>query len=72
MARSALGLSVIAFVSPLGISAIVLGHMAEGRIAASGGLLNGKGLARAGLWIAYLQLALVSLVAVVSGAFLVR
>jgi hypothetical protein len=39
--------------------------MAEGRIAASGRLLNGKGLARAALWIAYLQLALVSLVAVV-------
>jgi hypothetical protein len=65
MARAALGLSVVAFVPPLGISAIVLGHMAKGRIAASGGLLNGKGLARAAWWIAYLQLALVSLVAVV-------
>lgn len=65
MARAPLGLSVVAFVSPLGISAIVLGHMAEGRIAASGGLRNGKALARAALWIAYLQLVLVSLVAVV-------
>ena len=64
MARVALGLSIFAFVPPLGIAAIVLGHGAERRIAASAGTLNGKGLARAALWIAYLQLALISLAGV--------
>ena len=65
MARAALGLSLAAFVLPLGIAAIVLGHIAESRIESSGGLLQGKESARAALWIAYIQLALVSLVAVV-------
>jgi hypothetical protein len=64
MARVALGLSIFAFVPPLGIAAIVLGHGAERRIEASAGTLNGKGLARAALWIAYLQLALVSVAGV--------
>jgi hypothetical protein len=65
MARAALGLSLFALIPPLGIAAIVLGHVAESRIQSSAGLLNSKALARAALWIAYLQLALVSLVAVV-------
>jgi hypothetical protein len=64
MARVALGLSIFAFIPPLGIAAIVLGHGAERRIAASAGALNGKGLARAALWIAYLQLVLVSVAGV--------
>ena len=65
MARAALWLSIVAFILPLGIAAIVLGHVAEHRIESSGGALNGKSTARAALWIAYIQLALISLAAVV-------
>jgi hypothetical protein len=57
----ALGLSIFAFIPPLGIAAVVLGHIAEQRIDSSAGLLNGKTTARAALWIAYLQIALVTL-----------
>lgn len=64
MTRVALGLSVFAFIPPLGIAAIVLGHVAESRIQSSADAPNGNRVARAALWIAYLQLALVSLVAV--------
>jgi hypothetical protein len=64
MARAAVGLSIFAFLLPLGIAAVVLGHMAEQRISSSAGRLNGKYLARAALWIAYIQMALVSLVLV--------
>ena len=63
VARVALGLSLFAFIPPLGIAAIVLGHVAESRIPSSAEA-NGNRVARAALWIAYLQLALVSLVAV--------
>jgi hypothetical protein len=66
MARVALGLSIVAFILPLGIAAIVLGHMAERRIDSGAGLLNGKATARAALWIAYIQLALVTLTMVVA------
>ncbi len=65
MARAALGLSIVSFLLPLGIAAIVLGHLAENRIKASDGALNGKATARAALWIAYIQLALISLAGVV-------
>jgi len=63
MARAALGLSIFAFIPPLGIAAIVLGHMAEARMASTAGDIDGKTIngtttARAALWIAYLQLAL--------------
>ena len=61
MARVALGLSIVAFIPPFGIAAVVLGHMAEKRIepAPQGG--NGNAMARAALWIAYLQLALITI-----------
>ena len=66
MARAALGLSVFAFIPPLGIAALVLGHMAEHRMAAIQKSAQGKSadnnqpIARAALWISYLQLALFS------------
>ena len=64
MARTALGLSVVAFIPPLGIAALVLGHMAEHRIAASEkSSISEQPVARAALWIAYLQLALLSAMA---------
>jgi len=65
MARAALWLSIVSFILPLGIAAIVMGHAAEHRIESSHGALNGKATARAALWIAYIQIALVSLAAVV-------
>jgi len=67
MARAALWLSIVSFILPLGIAAIVLGHVAEHRIESSRGALNGKATARAALWIAYIQIALISLAAVVVG-----
>jgi len=65
MAQAALGLSIVAFIVPLGIAAVVMGHIAEKRFASNpesptSGSLNGRATARAALWIAYLQLALVS------------
>jgi hypothetical protein len=60
MARAALGLSIVALVPPLGIAAIVLGHMAANRAESGAGTSNGKVTARAALWIAYLQLALLT------------
>lgn len=65
LARLALGLSILAFIPPFGIAAVVLGHIAESRIEASGGSLNGAAKARAALWIAYLQLAIFSIVVVI-------
>ena len=65
LARLALWLSILAFIPPLGIAAVVLGHIAENRIESSGGALNGKSQARAALWIAYLQLAIFSIAGVV-------
>lgn len=65
MARAALGLSIVAFIIPFGIAAIVMGHIAESRIESSPDSLNGKATARAALWIAYLQLALLSLTVLV-------
>jgi hypothetical protein len=67
MARAALGLSIFAFIPPLGIAALVLGHMAEHRIAAihkssqEESADNDQPIARAALWISYLQLALLSI-----------
>jgi hypothetical protein len=57
LARAALVLSIFAFLPPLGLAAIVMGHIAEKRSLAS--LLNGRSMARAALWIAYIQLVLV-------------
>ena len=58
MALTAVVLSVFAFVLPLGIAALVLGHVAMRRIDASCGRLNGKATARAALVISYVQMAL--------------
>ena len=59
MARLALGFSIFAFVLPCGIAALVLGHMADRRIHSEASDFNGKASARAALWIAYVQLALI-------------
>jgi len=63
MALAAVALSIFAFIPPLGIAAVVLGHISIRRIAASRGALNGKATARAALIIAYLQIILVTVVA---------
>ena len=71
MARAALGLSIFAFIPPLGIAALVLGHLAECAITSRGKSAghisseekfpdNDQPIARAALWIAYLQLGLLS------------
>lgn len=65
LARLALALSIFAFLPPLGIAAIVLGHVAESRRASGNAAVNEKKTARAALWIAYIQLALVGLIAAV-------
>jgi hypothetical protein len=57
LARAALILSIFAFLPPLGLAAIVMGHIAEKRaLAPSDG---GSPMARAALWIAYIQVVLV-------------
>ncbi|HXY77611.1 MAG TPA: DUF4190 domain-containing protein [Candidatus Acidoferrales bacterium] len=68
LARLALAFSVFAFLVPLGIAAVVLGHISEARLRSGPSLAdeNDRYLARAALWIAYLQLALVLLMAVVA------
>jgi hypothetical protein len=63
LARAALVLSIFAFVPPLGIAAIVMGHIAERRSSSSspnsspqnGNPRNERSVARAALWIAYIQ-----------------
>jgi hypothetical protein len=57
LARAALVVSVFAFLPPLGLAAIVMGHIAEKRSVASP--RNGRSMARAALWIAYIQLVVV-------------
>jgi len=63
MALAAVALSIFAFIPPLGIAAVVLGHISSRRIAASRGALNGQATARAALIIGYLQIILVTVVA---------
>jgi Domain of unknown function (DUF4190) len=57
LARAALIVSIFAFLPPLGLAAIVMGHVAENRSIANP--QNGKSMARAALWIAYIQLLVV-------------
>jgi len=57
MAMVSLVLSCIAFIVPLGVAAIVMGHMSRAQIGRSGGKQSGAGLAFAGLILSYLQLA---------------
>jgi hypothetical protein len=66
MAKVALGLSIVAFVVPLGIAALVLGHMAEKRMEPAPQTGNGNAMARAALWIAYLQLAFITIAALMT------
>jgi len=61
MATVALILSIFTFIPPIGIAAIVLGHIARRRIQASGGRLNGGATARAALIIGYAQAALMTI-----------
>jgi hypothetical protein len=63
MALASLLLSIFTIIVPLGIAAVVLGHISRVQIARSGGREKGLGVALAGLAIGYLQLALVVLVA---------
>jgi hypothetical protein len=49
------GIVGLAVCAPVGIAAVVLGNQARGEIAASGGRVQGEGMARAGVimgWIA--------------------
>jgi hypothetical protein len=55
--RAALVVSIFAFLPPLALAAIVMGHIAEKRGVASP--RNGRSMARAALWIAYIQLLIV-------------
>jgi hypothetical protein len=61
LALASLLLSVFAFIFPLGIVAIVLGHISRFQIARSGGRQKGMGTALAGLLMGYLELGIVAL-----------
>lgn len=52
---ASLVLGVLGLIVPLGIAAIVLGHMSRSQILASGGKLRGRSLAFVGLIFAYIQ-----------------
>jgi hypothetical protein len=60
LATAAVVLSVFAFIPPLGIAALVLGHVSGRYIKASRGALNGAATALAALIIAYAQLLMVA------------
>src|SRR5262249_27154029 len=62
LALVGLGLSIFAFMLPLGVAAVVAGHVAEKRIVCSHGSFNGKFTARAALWIGCLQMGLAGLI----------
>jgi Domain of unknown function (DUF4190) len=64
MALASLLLSIFAFIVPLGLAAIVLGHISRVQTARSKGRQKGMATALAGLVIGYLQLTLVALVVV--------
>ena len=51
-----------------GLPAIVMGHMSLGKIAKSGGVLGGKGMAMAGLILGYLSLVLTIIFSILYGA----
>lgn len=61
MAIASLSLSFLAFIVPLGIASVVMGHISRAQIAKSSGRQTGTGLAFAGLVISYLQFAVVAL-----------
>jgi hypothetical protein len=62
MAIASLAMSFLAFIFPIGIASVVMGHISRKKIAESGGRFKGTGLAFAGLIISYLQLAFVALI----------
>lgn len=62
LATASLALSFLAFIVPLGIASVVMGHISRSQIAKSQGRQSGTGLAFAGLIISYLQLAVVALI----------
>jgi len=62
IAIASLALSFLAFILPLGIASVVMGHMSRRQIADSGGRQTGTALAFAGLIISYLQLVVVGLI----------
>ena len=62
MAIASFGLSFLAFILPVGIASVVMGHISRRQIAKSVGRQRGTGLAFAGLILSYLQLAVVGLV----------
>lgn len=63
MAATAVILSVVAFIVPLGIAALVLAFFSKKAIASSGGALKGEETAKAAIIIASIQLALTVAVA---------
>jgi hypothetical protein len=66
MALAAVLLSIFAFILPFGIAAVVLGHLSKRRIDACRGTVDGKATARAALIIAYVQMFLVTVAALIS------
>jgi hypothetical protein len=62
MAIASLALSFLAFIVPLGVTSVVMGHVSRKQIAKSNGQQTGTGLAFAGLIISYLQLVIAALV----------
>lgn len=67
LALSSLILSFFSVLVPIGIAAVVLGHVSRSQIAKSEGRLRGTGVAFAGLIISYLQLTLLFVVLVAVG-----
>jgi hypothetical protein len=67
MALASLVLSFFSLFVPLGIVAIVLGHISRGRIAKSSGRQKGTGIAFAALILGYLQLAVAGVLILVFG-----
>ena len=72
MATACLALSFLAMILPVGIAAVVMGHVSRAQIAKHRGRYTGDWLAFAGLLISYLQLAFVSLILFSAGSTLNR
>jgi len=68
LAIACLALSFLAFIVPIGIASVVMGHISRKQIAQSDGRQKGTGLAFAGLIIGYLQFAVVVLIAMMTHA----
>ena len=66
MAVASLAFSFLAFIVPLGIASVVMGHISRRRITASQGRETGTGIAFAGLILSYLQLLVVGVIFVIA------